>query len=451
MPRESNKIDQGRWLRFSGLTFLEHFVIRGSDISLTFLIVWGFSAESFSLLATAQAMVAPLLLFFPPVYILYKEFAGWKAKSPDTLAGYLWILRRFGLGLGQLAFVLALIAAIYMPVGAHYWTRFWALLWGFSLTAGINVFAPDRELLRIELKMRDLNAVTFFQKLTALMGTLIVVFFFPGRIDLLALVMLGSVVATARLSYVFAARALREAGASEDSIRGKNAPAVIPALKEMISDFSLWNHLSGVIWNWIQTLDLFFLGFFKLPALTLGLYSVGLKIANLSLAVPMAFGNIFAVWVGRRIGDEKQHGEEKGKLLRFSAFLFAGCVLQGAVLFLVAPYVIAALSHGRWDESQRATLLHWLGWIIAGSSVFGSAFLLNWWLTLRASASSLLARVYFPLLVFSLGTYGLTAKLRGPDGTAPANLAVAGVYIVLLLVFFIRLGNAREAQSPSTP
>jgi len=442
-----------KWFRYSALNLVEHGVTRGADVLMTFAVVWGFSAESFSLLATAQAMVAPLLLFFPPVYILYKEFAGWKAKSPDTLAGYLWILRRFGLGLGQLAFVLALIAAIYMPVGTHYWTRFWALLWGFSLTAGINVFAPDRELLRIELKMRDLNTVTFFQKATALAGTLTVVFFFPGRIELLALVMLGSVVATARLSYIFAARALREAGASEDSIRGKNAPPIIPALKGMMSDFSLWNHLSGVIWNWIQSLDLFFLGFFKLPVLTLGLYSVGLKIANLSLAVPMAFGNIFAVWVGRRLGDEKEHGEEKGKLLRFSGILFAGCVLQGAALYLVAPYLISLLAHGRWDDSQRATLLHWLGWIIAGSSVFGSAFLLNWWLTLRASASSLLARVYCPLLVLSLGTYGFTAKLKGPDGTAPANLAVAGAYLVLLLFFVIRTsqsGNEPAARSPST-
>jgi len=58
-------------------------------------------------------------------------------------------------------------------------------------------------------------------------------------------------------------------------------------------------------------MDLFFLSFFKLPALVLGLYAVGLKISNLSLAVPTAFGNTFAVWVGRRQGDEKDHAEEK--------------------------------------------------------------------------------------------------------------------------------------------
>jgi len=117
-------------------------------------------------------------------------------------------------------------------------------------------------------------------------------------------------------------------------------------------------------------------------------------------------------------------------------------VIQAGVLYLVAPTVIKLLGHGRWDELQRAKLMYWLEWIIAGSTVFGSAFLINWWLTLRASARALLLRVYLPLLIISLGIYGISAQFKGPDGTAPANLAVAGVYIALLLFFFWRHRDA---------
>ena len=226
-----------KWFRYSALNLVEYGVTRGADILMALAIVWGFPVQKFSTLATAQALVAPLLFFFPPVHILYREFAVWKGKSADVLAGNLWVLRKLGWGLGQLALSFSLLTTLFAPIGENYLERFWALLWGFALTVGINVFAPDRELLRLEFKMRAVNGVTFYQKLSALIGTLVVVHFFPGRIDLLALVVVGSVVTTAWIYHALASKTLLESGASTRSVRGHDVPPVIPTLREMFAKF----------------------------------------------------------------------------------------------------------------------------------------------------------------------------------------------------------------------
>ena len=443
-----------RWVRYSALNLVEHGITRGADILITLAIVWGFPTQKFSVLATSQAIVAPMLFFFPPVHILYREFAAWKGKSADALAGNLWVLRKFGWGLGQLALVLSLLLALVMPIGENFPQRFWALLWGFSLTVGINIFAPDRELLRLELKMRALNGVTIYQKTTALLGTLAAIYFFPGRIDILALVVLGSVVTTAWISHALVTRVLHESGASDAAIHGRDAPPLIPTLRDMFARFSLWNHFCGVIWNWVQTMDLFFLGIFRIPALQLGFYAVGLKVANLALAAPMALANVFAVWVGRRPNGDSEmttvgFHEERGRLKRYSLLLFAGSAVQAIVLYLVAPMGIQLLSHGRWNLEEQSQILGWLVWLLVGSTLFGSTFLFFWWLMLRADVLLLLKRVYVPLLIGSVAIFGLAAYLKGPDGAARANVAVGLFYVFLIGIFFNRSMRQPVRQSPS--
>jgi Na+-driven multidrug efflux pump len=240
---------------------------------------------------------------------------------------------------------------------------------------------------------------------------------------------------TAFSTRMLALKLLRESQATADAIHGRKGPPALRTLTEMFTGFSLWNHLSGSIWTWVQSMDLFFLGILGQPPLLLGLYSVGVKIANFSLAIPMATGNLFGVWVGRRSAEEGIRTEKR--LLAYSSgLILVGCIVQALALYAIAPFAIRFFSHGRWSASDCARILEWLKWILSGSALFGAAFLMNWWLTLRAKASQLFWRVSVPFLLLALGVYGGAAWFWGADGAAFANWIVGLGYTILLGIAF---------------
>lgn len=429
-----------RWIRYSALNFIEHGLTRLVDIAFIVLILRQLPTENVSKLLLAQAVVAPFLfLFLPPTTILYREFSDWKKQPGSFFVARLRLLRRYGWCLGLLALVLSFILSTAVHAASGY-----AFLWAFAYAPGGNIFVTDRELLRLELDFKALNWITVYQKLSLLAVGALVSFRYPDRLDFLAFGTVLSMITTAWIAHAVTHRRLVRDGVPPLALREPIHPPFFKTLGEMFTRFSGWNHVAGVIWLWIQSMDLFFLGLFRYPALTVGLYGAALKIANFSFAIPVALGNLFAVWVGRRsAGDPNEEKHEKGKLSRLSLLLFAGCLLQAAILYALSPYLISFLSKGRWSELDQRQIRDWLGWILAGSVIMGSTFLLNWWATLRAPARELFFRAYLPWLVCSLAVYAGAARWGGPEWSARANLAVAALYLGLLGSYSLTSRSAR--------
>lgn len=412
---------------------MEHGLTRGADALISILLLWILSPESFSKIALAQAVVAPILLFFvSPETVLYRDFAIWRELGPSEQASRLHGLRVFAWGKVQLAFLISIGIAI---AGDHSWIRFWSMIWAFSLALAPQISGPDREFLRLNLRLQELSAISLIQKLSLLVGTVFCSFAFRGRIEPLALAGLFSCLVTAWIARNKVRNGLLKAGASPDSVRGKSGPSVTQTLSESLVGFSLWQHLNGVVVGWVQTMDLFFLGILRFPARELGLYAAVLKIANFSIAAPLALANTFSLWVSQSVSG-RNLTTERAKLLWVTFMLTLGVAVQGILLYVLSPWLFRLLSHDRWGSTEISLMVSWLKWILAGASVFAAAWPLASWLIVRTNIRRLFWQLYCPWGILSVLVYFAAASKGQLLEVAKANVIVSGIYIFLLFVRF---------------
>lgn len=432
MVRISPKFANGLW------NILEHGLNRVMDAATSVILVWILNPEVFSKIAIAQALVAPVTLFLVnPETVLYRDYARWKTEGPSSIAARLHAFRLFAWGKVQFAFVASLIVSVLFPGTSPWLTRFGALVWAFSLVLTSQVAGPDREFLRIDLRLKELNAISVLQKAFILVGTVVVSLSYPGRIEILAIVPVCALLGNAWIAKRVAKRVLLQEGATIASIRGREGPSVFKTLNEAFRDFSIWNHLNGVILGWVQTMDLLFLGVFRFPAYQVGLYATSLKLANFSTALPSAVGSTFSVWIGRRVAGQA-HAEEWRDLFKYSAALVAVVAAQFVFLIFVAPFIFKFLSHGRWSSQDQLMLNHWFRWILAGSSLFASTALLQSWLTFRTPVIKTFRSIVLPWGILSILVYVLMIRSGGFNGAAKGNVVVSLVFILLVGAYRVR-------------
>ncbi len=429
------------WLRHGFLNTLEHGLTRALDAVISLVLLWALPTEIFSQLALAQAWVAPVLLVFvTPETVIYRDFAGWKSRGSSEIAARLRALRLFGWGKGQLGVLISAVAAIGDA------SRGWALLWAFALALGPQIAGADREFLRMRLKLVELNSLSLYQKLSLAVGTVLATFALGGQLWAIAAAAVFSVFSSAVMAKWITRRVLIEDGASAASLAGREGPPVLSTISDALVRFSGWQHASGVVQNWVQTMDLFFLGAVGsatgLLARDLGLYASVLKLAGLTGALPTALTNSFQVWLAQETGEGSRRQNERKRLPRFAAMLFAATLLQAAVLIWVSPWILTWLSHGRWSSEEVGQMISWLKWILAGNALFFTLVLPASWLLLRTSVRGLFLRLSLPWLAFSIAAYGLSAWFWGLSGAAMANIPVALVYGILLLPLL----NRRDAR-----
>ena len=428
------------WLKHGFWNVLEHGLIRLTDSLVSMTLLWVLVPESFAKVALAQAWVAPMLfLFVSPETVIYRDFSLWKSQGPASMSANLRALRLFSWGKALAAIVIAGLSAYVFPVGDGFNQRFYLIMWAFSLALAPQLSGADREFLRLDLKLQRLTAVTFCHKFTLLAGTVFVAFQYRNRMDLLAGVAIFSTLLSTLIAHIWARASLRELGASATDLKTSHTNS-FRVISEGLKSFSIWGHFSGVIFNWVLSMDLFMLGMVGIEARQLGIYASVLKLANFSFALPVALANLFSIWVGRQTA----HAEESRQVRILSARLFFGSLLQALVIAVLGPFLISFLSRGRWSEFEQKQMVHWLYWILAGSVIISSTFLATSWLALRGKLIALVYRVYIPWGVISLilytGAIQLTHGSR-PMAAAVTNVAIALVFVVLLAVF---LKTSRE-------
>ena len=422
------------WLKHGFWNVLEHGLIRLTDSLVSMTLLWVLVPESFAKVALAQAWVAPMLfLFVSPETVIYRDFSLWKSQGPASLSANLRALRLFSWGKALAAILIAVLSAFIFPVGDGFNQRFYLILWAFSLSLAPQLSGADREFLRLDLKLKQLTAVTFCHKFSLLAGTVLVAFQYRNRMDLLAGVAIFSTLLSTLLAHIWARASLREMGASARDLKTSHANS-FRVISEGLKTFSIWGHMSSVILNWVLSMDLFILGMVGLEARQLGIYASVLKLANFSFALPVALANLFSVWVGRK----SAHVEEIEQVRTLSARLFFGSLLQAIIIAVLGPYLLAFLSRGRWSEFEQRQMAHWLYWILAGSVLISSTFLVTSWLALRGKLIPLVYRVYIPWGISSLILYtGAIQLSHGSRTTAAAvtNVAISLVFVLLLGIF----------------
>jgi hypothetical protein len=426
------------WFKHGFWNTLEHAITRGSDALVSLVLLWVLAPETFAKLASSQALIAPILfLFVAPETVLYRDYSVWRRDGVSAIAARLHALRKFAVGKAQFALVLSILIALF-SAGSGF-DRFYSLIWAFSLVLAPQLSGPDREFLRLDLQLKTLSALSLYQKLSMLCGTVIAALFFPGRLDVLAAFSVFSSLSTYKIASYQVKKQLRLEGASEAAIRGHEGPSVLTTLKEALATFSGWQHGIGVVMGWVQTMDLFFLSLLRFPGKEVGLYAAVLKIANFSLLLPTALSNLFTIWVGRRAVDAG-HVEEVREIKRLTSLLSLGILVQGLVLYVVAPLIFSALSHGRWSPEDLGAMQTWFAWILAGSGIFGALLLISSWLLVRSPLPRYFRQVYLPWMVISLLAYFgmIQTHMNGSPylGAATANVVVSISYAILLWRYF---------------
>lgn len=418
-----------RWGRIGILNTIEHALTRFSDSATTLLLLWGLNPELFGSLALAQAFAAPLLLLcVAPENVLYRDFPRLR-ENRDALSGKIRAFRRFGwwkfAALLQISVILVFSGVFPEGEGSRI-DRFAAFLWAILLSLAPQVSGADRAFLRLDLKLRELNAVTLLQKASLLGGTGAVLVFFPGNLWALVSVAAFALFSSAFLAWRYARRHLPEAAGSRVRTFRETA--------ESLRDFSIWSHFSGVVLGWVQTMDLYFLGSFGISARTAGLYAASLKLANLSYAVPSALVNLFGVWLGQQ-DTSTLEGTEKARkrALTRTGGLLGILATQGLVLWALSPFIFRIFSRGRWSDVEIRSMQEWLGWMLLGSLPIAGGFLLDFWLLVKTRARDCALSIYLPWLIGSAVVYSSAAAFGGPLAAAKANVAAGALFGFLLL------------------
>jgi hypothetical protein len=406
------------------------------DALATLAILWCVSTEVFSELAIAQAYVAPaLFLFLSPETILYRDFGKWKTEGESATLTRIRIFRRFAWMKAGFAILLAAIFAASFPAPSGttfgFIDRFSALIWAFSLSLLPQISGPDREYLRLDLDLKTLNFITFFQRTVYLVLLIPIAKLFPTSIPLIAACGVFTTLVTS--SY---ARMKVEA-----KFKGVLPGPILEGpgfglIRHSLGGFSIWSHISGVITGWMQTLDLFFLGWFRLPAIEVGLYSVVLKLAGFTLSLPYAVSNLFGVYLGRTTEPERK--KEIRLLVRLSLGLASFAGLQALIFYFLSPMILHFFSRGRWSVDDQERMVGWLKYVLPASAIFASTLFWAGWMTIRTSFRRLILTVYLPWGVVGALIYAFAVKQGGADAAARANPSVMVVLLLLLAISSFR-------------
>jgi hypothetical protein len=435
------------WIKPGFWNTLEHGITNAADALSAIVLVWILSTGTFSRLALAQAFVSACLLFFiSPETILTRDLLRWKQQGAGSLLAMLSALRYFGWIKWMASIgISAVVSAVGYGTGPEAWTRFWALVWAFSLVLAPQVGGADREFLRRELRLKELNLITLYRKLSFTTGTVVVAFVWPERLDLLALVACVVLITSAAMTQWQARKWIfHELGGSREEARSVSAREV---LKLSFNSYSIWVHIAASLSNWVQSMDLFFLGVFLGAGHEAGLYAIVLKLANFSAPLPIALANGVSLWVSRREAGDPEL--EREKLRRFSFWFIAAVGLQALTIWLLSPWAFRFLSHGRWSAIEQTSMTHWLAWILAGTAMASSTQLARMWLQLRADMRDICLRLHLPWAVSSAVMYGLAAWGWGIPGAAMANVLSSAVLIVLASLAYRLPSHRRTAEAES--
>ncbi len=433
------------WLRHGFQSLVEHGVTRGADAAVAVGLIMALPAERYSKLALAQAAVAPMLLFFfSPSSVLMRDFAAWK-KDPAELTRRVRAFRGFAWFQSMLAVALAAgIAALRSRSGGDAFDeRFFPLLWAFGLALAPQVSGPDRDYLRYELELTTVNFINALQRFGVIIVSLAVILLADARAEYLASGVWLILIGTALLS-----RLAAENRFSLD-VPMQGFSEAVTRIWESSRGFSLWAHLGGVIFGTLLGFPVLLAGLMRIDAASTGIFAAASKLANFSLAIPLALSQAFTLWLSRRVKPQVGSEDAKIEYRRFGVFMagIGGLALaQVLVLLLAARSFMQLLSRGRWTIEEIAAGSSWL----ASLALIQIPFILFSasapWFNARSGLVGSILRVYLPWASATVAIASFAQQQLTPDVASVISITALSSATLFVLLGMEWVGIARRVM-----
>jgi len=427
------------WLKQGSLNSLEHFISRFLDAGLSFFLIWAFAPELFAKIAIGQAVVAPLLFFFiSPETVIYRDYAKWKSAGFETIQTNLAAFERFN----RLKVVFALLFSIAIGAFRQDVGLVWALVWSFSLVLTPQLIGPNREFLRLEFRMYEINLLAILQKVSLFILVFLGIQLFGNRISIIAIAGVVSGTLTYCLSRLAVKRLIESIVASDvhDKVSETNKimsyRTSIKILIDSIRTFSLWNHINGVIHGWLQSMSILAMGYFMMSDRLIGLFGATLKFCGFSLMLPTALGQVFSIWIGRRLNNNDEMRREIRMVILCSGLISVAAIAQALVMLYFADWGFELFSRGRWDPAEVLVMIGWSKWLLAGNALLGPVFLITSWCNLRFPNRELTVSVYLPVLLMSILAYFALLHFGIVDSPAVIQFSTLSLYLCLCVFTF---------------
>lgn len=410
-----------------GYGVLDQVVARVFDLGALWVVTRTLPDQDLAVYGVASAM-----LFMFTLVLVVPEVALLRDKKRWALEG---TLREYLSGFVLFAELrIAVVGLAALVVGA---LTAWHSAYFFAcVIALVNQLVQLAELTRIDFRV-DLHQRQVFRAELALKALLLaaVLFLFvrPGLGVYLAL-FLGWAVASA----LFWSWRLRRKHGIGFHLRWSSLRYAWTAMR----DFSLWQHLSGVVTYVVYNVDPWVLSRYAPDTATVSTYTVALKVSALFFTVPMFLQSMVTIFL--------VNCADEGHKRRTFRKMF---LLNGA---LAAAQLVGFLVAGRWigrffrGGALDTPLFYDLGVILCVG-----VFLLNVTrpliadLVLHAPMARLVGAVYLPVLLFALTSYVALTATFGATGCALASALSYALFAALLVWQTARHGVTRAALFPA--
>ncbi len=216
----------------------------------------------------------------------------------------------------------------------------------------------------------------------------------------------------------------------------------VSLIRQVLTDFSLWNHLSWLVMSIVFVIDPWVLTWFGTDTHVVATYTVALKVASMFLLLPTYLQIMAGILLLN--ADEE---EDRRRIKRLMFGVTASIALLQFLTFALAGERIGRLMRG---EGLDMALFMEVGLILNAGGL--ALNLVRPWLAeliLHGSLRTLALTIHLPVLLFGLCSYYLLTDWFGATGCAMA--AALSYVLCALLTLHLALRGKRSATPAPGP
>lgn len=198
-------------------------------------------------------------------------------------------------------------------------------------------------------------------------------------------------------------------------------------IKKVFVTYSMWTHINGMVTNFVYKSDTFFLSLFA--SLTMvGDYNIALNSANIANIVPSILGyqNSVALSNAR---DNTHALKITNGFIRIS-LLISVCTI--VVFYFCGYYYLSILTR---SNNNAETYVYMMCIVVGITIVKTIASPLVSYITILGKVKRMVQFVSLPLGIVTVLSYFVGSFMAGAKGVALANIIIAVIWLVLLVVY----------------
>ncbi len=198
-------------------------------------------------------------------------------------------------------------------------------------------------------------------------------------------------------------------------------------VKNILLEYSLWTHFTGVVTTFIYKSDIFFLSFF-VSLQVIGDYNIALTAANIATIIPMIIGYQNSIAISHADSD-KSANDISNIFIKLS--LLIGLITLLAFLLLGRFYL--GIMTG---QSNNDTIYSYMIPIVIGVIIVKTiASPLVAYVNIKCSVKDLFIHVLLPTFFLTGLTYLIAAFFGGALAVASSNILISVIWLFLLFKY----------------